>query len=67
MVKILDDHGRPIWATHIRLLLYKYGFSDVWVSQDVGDVVVFLNRFKQALRECASQMWCNSIKKSEQT
>ena len=29
---------RITWASHIRCLLKRYGFSYVWISQDVGDL-----------------------------
>lgn len=46
MLKSLDDAGRNCWATKIRTLLYKYGFSFIWISQDVGDVNAFIRIFK---------------------
>jgi len=46
MLKSLDDAGRNCWATKIRTLLYKYGFSFVWISQDVGDANAFIRMFK---------------------
>jgi len=46
MLKSLDDAGRNCWATKIRALLYKYGFSFIWISQDVGDTNAFIRMFK---------------------
>ena len=33
----------PNWCTHIRDLLYEYGFGIVWKSQEVGNSNVFIN------------------------
>jgi len=42
MLKSLDDAGRNCSATKIKTLLYKYGFSFIWISQDVGDTNAFI-------------------------
>ena len=46
MLKSLDDVGRRTWATSVKDLLFRYGFGYVWVSQDVGDINVFIYTFK---------------------
>ena len=43
----LDDVGKHTWASEIKLLLYRYGFGHVWVSQSVGNIDVFLSVFKE--------------------
>ena len=35
------------WSCKIRDILYRYGFSDVWLSQSVVNTKLFLNEFKQ--------------------
>ena len=49
MLKNLDDVGKHTWASEIKLLLYRYGFGYVWVSQSVGNIEVFLSLLKQRL------------------
>ena len=51
MFKVLDERGRLTWASHIRYLLERYGFSFVWVCQGVGDVYMFMDLFKTKLHE----------------
>ena len=38
MLKVLNERCRITWASRIRYLLEKYGFSFVWISQGVGYV-----------------------------
>jgi hypothetical protein len=35
------------WASNIRDILCRYGFNDIWISQDVVDEDKFLCEFKQ--------------------
>ena len=51
MLKVLDESGTITWASHIRCLLERYGFSYVRISQGVGDVDVFMDFFKTKLQE----------------
>ena len=55
MLKRLDDAGRLNWATKVKNLLYSYGFGYIWISQEVGNSVLFLTMFKQRLRDSAIQ------------
>ena len=43
MLRNLDEVGPLTWATHVRKLLYKYGFGFVWFYENVGDENLFLN------------------------
>ena len=38
MIKSLDDLGRQTWTSHVKVLLFKFCFGIVWVSQDIGDI-----------------------------
>ena len=38
MLKVLNERCRITWASHIRYLLEKNGFSFGWISQGVGYV-----------------------------
>jgi len=57
MLKSLDDAGRNCWATKIRTLLYKYGFSFIWISQDVGDTSAFIRMFKHRVVNYCTLDW----------
>ena len=39
MLYRLDQAERKTWATHVRTLLYKFGFGYAWISQEVGNTV----------------------------
>ena len=47
MLRNLDENGRITWATKMRALLFKYGFGYVWLSEDVGDLNLFMTTFKR--------------------
>ena len=64
MLKRLDEVERKCWATHVKQLLFKYGFGFVWVSQDVGDINLFVNAFRQRIIDCKTQEWHDSIQSS---
>ena len=38
-------------------LLYRFGFGCIWLSQDVGNVAVFLQEFRQRVIDCSAQDW----------
>ena len=40
------------WAGNIRGILCRYGFNDIWISQDVVDEENFLYEFKQRVIYC---------------
>ena len=61
MLKVLDERGRITWASHIRCLLEKYGFSFVWISQGVVDVDIFMEIFKTKLQEHFKNTWFTDI------
>ena len=64
MLKSLDDAGRVTWATHIKNLMFLYGFGFVWVSHDIGDVNSFIREFKQRISDCHMQNWSQSVNDS---
>ena len=61
MLYNLDCAGRTTWATNIKQLLFKYGFGFVWISQNIGDINIFLSTFKQRLIDCSKQDWYGKI------
>ena len=54
MLLYLQDLGKKTWAYHIKELLCRNGFGDVWLQQNVGH----LNRFVSVFRDC----WTSSNK-----
>ena len=40
------------WVGKIRDILCKYGFNDIWISQNVCNVDKFLHEFKQRVIDC---------------
>ena len=65
MLKAYDDQGKVTWATHIRELLAKYGFRYVWMSQEIGDDVLFIEIFKRRLVDCYTQNWNSDVHDNE--
>ena len=61
MLKSLDDVGRATWATHIKNILFQYGFGYAWIGQDVGDIENFMSLFKQRLSDTLTQSWYSSV------
>ena len=64
MMKQLDEEGRTNWVSHIRIMLFSYGFSFVWFSQDFGNEKLFLYTFKQRLLDIFQQNWHDQISSS---
>jgi hypothetical protein len=64
MLKDLDDAGRRTWASHIRELLFSYGFGYVWFAQGVGHEDNFIHLFKTRLQDCYLQVWKSKIDNS---
>ena len=64
MLRNLDETGRVTWATKVRALLFQYGFGYVWLSEDVGDLNIFMKAFKQRLVDCSMQDWSAMISDS---
>ena len=64
MLKSQDDIGRNNWVTSVKMLLFRYGFGFAWLSQDVGNINIFVRLFKQRLDDCFTQNWCENINSS---
>ena len=56
--------GRTNWATGVKRLSYCYGFGLVWLSQDFGNMNLFIMQFKQRLVDCYKQEWSNNVHES---
>ena len=57
MLMSLDSLGRITWATHVKLMLFTYGFGYVWISQTVGSPEILINLFTQREKDCLLQNW----------
>jgi len=57
----LDSKGKYAynWVSQVRQFLFQHGFGEVWLSQGVGDIKVFLHVLKQRLIDCRWQI-CNT-------
>ena len=64
MLKAQDDIGRNNWVTSVKMMLFRYGVGFVWLSQDVGDINIFVRLFKQRLHDCFMQNLCENINSS---
>ena len=67
MLRSLSDAGKITWATHVRTLLYKYGFGYVWEANTVGNINAFVEFFKQRLKDCCRQDWHSDISESSKS
>ena len=55
MLYKVDIAGRTTWATHVKYLLFRYGFGFVWEAQGVGNDKVFLEEFQIRINDCSLQ------------
>ena len=64
MLLKLDENGRVNWVTNVKNLLYKYGFGFAFISQEIGDINIFVLNFKQRLIDCSKQDWHSELSNS---
>lgn len=57
MLKLLDESGKIAWESHIKSMLFHFGFGYVWISQEVGNSKYLLYLFSERLKDCHSQDW----------
>ena len=57
----MDKKGISTWATAIKDILFRNGFSFVWVAQGVQNKTGFIREFKQRLVDGFSQDWHDKI------
>ena len=65
MLLSVDEQGGQCWAKHLREILCKTGFGDVWYFQGVGNEKVFLKIFKQRVIDMYVQEWTEAVTNSE--
>ena len=51
----------------VRDLLSRLGFMDVWVYQGVGDIKIFMEVFKQRIKDVFIQDWHSRLENSTRT
>jgi hypothetical protein len=57
MLLNLDRQGRVTWASHVRNLLCKYDFGEVWEAQGVENWSLFLKEFTQRVQQKYCADW----------
>ena len=65
MLLYLQDLGKKTWAYHVKELLRRNGFGDIWLLQNVGYLNRFVSVFKQRLLDQFQQDWSASITSKE--
>ena len=65
MLLYLQDLGKKTWTYHVKELLCRNGFGDVWLQQNVGHFNRFVSVFKQRLLDQFQQDWSASITSEE--
>ena len=51
MLNNLDDQNRHTYATEFRNLLLSYGLGNILISQDIGNINMFIWEFKIRLKD----------------
>ena len=60
----LCEVGKVNWVSHIKSILFRYGFGLAYMNQEVGNTNIFLQEFKQRLQDCYGQEWENDVNSS---
>ena len=61
---ILDRPNCKNWCSLLRDMLFTLGLADVWYSQNVGNVKLFLMSVKQKLKDQFLQNWSSRLDNS---
>ena len=61
----LDLVGRVTWVTHVKNMLYKYGFVYVWEQQENLNAPLFLEEFKLRISDCLAQEWHAEVERNK--
>ena len=64
MLISLTDTGKITWATHIKSLLFEFGFGYAWLANEVGNRSHFLDLFKQRIKDISIQNWRRNVTES---
>ena len=57
ILRSYDNSGIITWATHIKMLLHKYGVGHVWLSQGIGDETI-----KNKSQTATLWLFCSGLK-----
>ena len=61
MLMLHDNIGRTNWVTHIKDLLFQYGYGYVRIRIGVGHINRFVSSLKQRLDECLTRNWSDKF------
>ena len=61
---MLDENGKVTWATHVKNVLYMYGFGNLWLQQGVGNRELFVDIFKRRINDVTVQQWHTEIQEN---
>ena len=65
MLNDLEDLlNKTNWASLVRNLLTSLGFYEVWLSQGVGNINIFLSQMEQRLNDTFIQNWHERLSNS---
>lgn len=64
MLRSLTEAGKTTWTTHIKTLLFEYGFGYAWIADNVGNSNAFIASFIQRIKDISLQNWRQSINDS---
>ena len=53
----LDEAGRKNWVSHVKEILYTFGFGQVRLLYDIGNDKEFIKLFKKRIIDCHKQKW----------
>ena len=67
MLLYQQDLGKKTSAYHVKDLLCRNGFGDVWLQQNVGHLNRFVSILKQRLLDQFQQDWSDSITSNERS
>ena len=55
------EKSKNCWAYGVKQLLFSLGMGEAWINQGVGNVIVFVNLFKQRCKDIYIQEWQSSM------
>jgi len=58
----LDENKKVNWVTHIREMLQRYGFGEIWTAQGVANVPIFISTLRQRIQSSYYREWNNEIR-----
>ena len=60
----MTDADKITRATHIKSLLFEFGFGYAWIAHEIGNKRHFLNLFKRRIKDISIQNWRRNINDS---